>query len=166
MQVKFAAYSLLKDRDDLKSKLNFPQDYLPTFEFDVITVDSYGRENSRTKSFARFFSEDLGDSIVLEMVYIPGGTFIMGCPDSEYGDAANRIPQHRVTVPAFCAGKYPITQAQWQALMGKGNNPSSFKGEKRPVENVSWYMAVEFCRKLSEKTGQTTRDYDVLLHSV
>ena len=46
MQVKFAAYSLLKDRDDLKIKLQF-QDYLPTFEFDVITVDAEGTENSR-----------------------------------------------------------------------------------------------------------------------
>ncbi|WP_228050412.1 hypothetical protein [Tychonema sp. LEGE 06208] len=64
MQLKLAAYALLNDRDDLKIKPQF-QDYLPTFEFDVITVDSYGRENSRTKSFAHFFPEDLGNSIVL-----------------------------------------------------------------------------------------------------
>ncbi|NJM60092.1 MAG: formylglycine-generating enzyme family protein, partial [Oscillatoriales cyanobacterium RU_3_3] len=52
MQVKFAAYALLKERDDLKIELNFPQDYLPTFEFDVITVDAERKQNIGNKSFA------------------------------------------------------------------------------------------------------------------
>ncbi|MEG4574590.1 formylglycine-generating enzyme family protein [Microcoleus sp. N3A4] len=155
MQVKLAAYSLLKDRDDLKVKPQFPQDYLPTFDFDVITVDAYGKENSRSKSFARFFPEDLGNGIVLEMVYIPGGTFMMGSPAKENIRRDSESPQHLVTVPAFFAGKYPITQAQWQAFMG--NNPSGFKGEKRPVENVWWHKAVKFCGKLSQKTGKKYR---------
>ncbi|MEG5051659.1 MULTISPECIES: formylglycine-generating enzyme family protein [unclassified Microcoleus] len=154
MQLKLAAYALLKDRDDLKIKPQF-QDYLPTFEFDVITVDSYGRENSRTKSFAHFFPEDLGNSIVLEMVYISGGTFMMGCPNDEEGVNYQQSHQHQVTVPTFYAGKYPITQAQWQAVMG--NHPSRFQGEKRPVENVSWDDAVEFCGKLSLQTGKKYR---------
>jgi formylglycine-generating enzyme required for sulfatase activity len=154
MQVKFTAYSLLKDRNDLKIKPQF-HDYLPTFEFDVITVDAYGKENSRRKSFAHFFPEDLGDGVLLDMVYIPGGTFIMGSPGTESGRKASESPQHQVIVPAFYAGKYPITQAQWQAVMG--NNPSHFKGKKRPVENVGWNEAVEFCRKLSEKTGKIYR---------
>jgi formylglycine-generating enzyme required for sulfatase activity len=155
MQVKVAAYSLLKDRDDLKIKPQF-QDYLPTFEFGVITVDSYEQESSRRKSLARFFPQDLGNGIVLEMVYIPGGTFMMGSPATELGRRDNESPQHQVTVPAFFAGKYPITQAQWQAVMGN-NNPSEFRGEKRPVENVSRDMAVVFCGKLSEKTGKKYR---------
>ncbi|MEG4288837.1 formylglycine-generating enzyme family protein [Microcoleus sp. C2C3] len=154
--VKFAAYALLKDRDDLKIKPNFPQDYLPTFEFDVITVDSYGQESSRRKSFASFFPEDLGHGIILEMVYIPGGTFMMGSPNDEAGREDRESPQHQVTVPAFYVGKYPITQAQWEAVMGN-INPSYFKGEKRPVEDVCWYDAVEFCEKLSETTGKTYR---------
>ena len=57
VQVKFTVYSLLKDRNDLKIKPHF-QDYLPTFEFDVITVDAEGTENSRIKSFAHYFPED------------------------------------------------------------------------------------------------------------
>ena len=154
MQVKFVAYSLLKDRDDLRIKPQL-QDYLPTFDFDVITVDAYGKENSRNKSFARFFPEDLGNSIVLEMVYIPGGTFMMGSPDSESQRDYSESPQHRVTVPTFYPGKYPITQAQWEAVMG--NNRSGFKGEKRPVENVSSNQAVEFCKKLSQTTGKIYR---------
>ncbi|MEG4343768.1 formylglycine-generating enzyme family protein [Microcoleus sp. A003_D6] len=157
MQVKLAAYSLLKDRDDLKLKPHFPQDYLPTFDFDVITVDAEGKENSRRKSFARFFPEDLGKGVMLEMVYIPGGTFMMGSPATEENKYDREDPQHQVTVPTFFAGKYPITQAQWQAVMG--NNPSYFKlkGEKLPVEEVSWEMAVEFCVKLSQNTGQKYR---------
>ncbi len=149
MQVKLAAYSLLKDRDDLKIKLQFP-DYLPAFEFDVITVDPYGKESSRTKSFARFFPEDLGNSIVLEMVYIPSGSFQMGSYER-----SSEQPVHQVTVQPFYLGKYPITQAQWEAVMG--NNPSDFKGAKRPVEQVNWDDAMKFCHKLSEKTGKTYR---------
>ncbi|TAG53239.1 MAG: formylglycine-generating enzyme family protein [Oscillatoriales cyanobacterium] len=154
MQVKLAAYSLLKYRDDLKIKPPF-QDYLPTFEFDVITVDAEGTENSRRKSFAHYFPEDLGDGVVLDMVYIPGGTFMMGSPATESPRNEREGPQHQVTVPAFYAGKYPITQAQYEAVMG--NNPSYFKGEKRPVEQVSWNKAVELCWKLYEKTGKNYR---------
>jgi formylglycine-generating enzyme required for sulfatase activity len=155
MQVKLAAHLLLKDRDELKLKPNFPQDYLPTFEFDVIAVGECGQENSRIKSFARFFPEDLGNGITLDMVYIPGGTFMMGSPLAELGRSDREGPQHQVTVPAFYAGKYPITQAQWETVMG--NNPSDFKGEQYPVQNVSWDDAVEFCHQLSEKTGKSYR---------
>src|SRR4028119_2157128 len=156
MEVKLAAYSLLKDRD----KEKFKQHLRNYFDFDVITVDAYGKENSRIKSFAHFFSEDLGDGIVLEMVYIPGGTFMMGSPDSESGREDDENPQHQVTVPAFYAGKYPITQAQWQAVMGK--NPSWFLSwsidyKKLPVECVWWNRAVEFCGQLSQKTGKKYR---------
>ncbi len=151
IKVKLAAYSLLKDRD----KEKFKQHLRNYFEFDVITGDAYGKENSRRKSFAHFFYEDLGNEIVLEMVYIPGGTFMMGSPATEEFIDIWASPQHEVTAPAFYAGKYLITQAQWQAVMG--NNPSYFKGEQRPVECVSWDDAVEFCSKLSDKTGKKYR---------
>ncbi|MCC3417205.1 MAG: SUMF1/EgtB/PvdO family nonheme iron enzyme [Microcoleus sp. PH2017_29_MFU_D_A] len=154
MQVKIAAYSLLKDRNEEKIQKQL-QNYLPIFEFDVITVDAEGTENSRRKSFAHYFPEDLGDGVVLDMVYIPGGTFMMGSPATESPRNEREGPQHQVTVPAFYAGKYPITQAQYEAVMG--NNPSYFKGEKRPVEQVSWNKAVELCWKLYEKTGKNYR---------
>ncbi len=68
----------------------------------------------------------------------------------------NEQPQHQVKITKpFYMGMYPVTQAQYQALMG--NNPSEFKGESNPVERVSWNDAVEFCKKLSAKTGQTVR---------
>ena len=154
MKVKLAAYLLLQKREHLKEKLHLPNN-LPIFEFDVITVDPKGTENSRNTSSARFFPEDLGNGVMVEMVYISGGTFIMGSPVTEKLIDDFARPQHQVTVPAFYAGKYPITQAQWQAVMG--NQPSYFKSEKLPVEQVSWNDAVEFCGKLSQKTGKNYR---------
>jgi formylglycine-generating enzyme required for sulfatase activity len=100
-------------------------------------------------------TENLGNGVTLEMVYIPKGTFMMGSPENEEDRFSDESPQHKVTVPTFFMGKYPVTQAQWQAVMG--NNPSGFKGENRPVENVSWNDAVKFCQQLSEKTGQEYR---------
>ena len=101
------------------------------------------------------FVEDLGNGITLTMVQIPGGTFMMGSPEEEAQRESDESPQHHVKVPGFFMGKYEITQAQYQAIMN--NNPSSFKGEKRPVEGVTWDNAVEFCKKLSQKTGKTYR---------
>ncbi len=83
----------------------------------------------------------------------------MGSPktekDREWLQKGSESPQHQVIVQPFLMGKYPITQAQWQAVMG--NNPSDFKGENRPVETVSWDDAVKFCQRLSEKTGKAYR---------
>jgi formylglycine-generating enzyme required for sulfatase activity len=154
MAVKFAAYSLLKDRDAPNLKEQF-QKYLPTFHFDVITVDTEGKEKSRRRHYAHCFPEDLGNSVKLEMVYIPGGTIIMGSPATETGRIIYENPQHRIRIPAFFAGKYPITQAQWQVVME--NNPSRFQGAKLPVDYVLFDMALEFCRKLSQKTGKKYR---------
>jgi formylglycine-generating enzyme required for sulfatase activity len=86
------------------------------------------------------------------MVEIPAGTFYMGSPENEEGRYDNESPQHQVNVPSFFIGKYPLTQAQYQAIMG--NNPAYFKGNNRPVEMVDWNDAVAFCQKLSQKTGK------------
>ncbi|MHC5825746.1 MAG: formylglycine-generating enzyme family protein, partial [Nostoc sp.] len=101
------------------------------------------------------FVENLGNGITLEMVQIPGGTFMMGSPEGEAERVDNESPQHEVKAPGFFMGKYAVTQAQYQAIMGI--NPSNFKGEKLPVEQVSWDDAVEFCKKLSQKIGKTYR---------
>ncbi len=87
----------------------------------------------------------------IEMVYIPPGTFMMGSPKDEEGRLDNEGPQHRVILSrGFWLGKYPVTQGQWEVVMG--GNPSYYKGEPRlPVEKVSWDDCQAFCRKLSQQ---------------
>jgi formylglycine-generating enzyme required for sulfatase activity len=98
------------------------------------------------------------------MVYIPGGIFTMGAPKSEESSDDGERPQHLVVIPPFCIGKYPITQVQWLLVanlpkieIDLNPNPSHFKGNNRPVENISWYDTVEFCARLSKKTGRSYR---------
>jgi formylglycine-generating enzyme required for sulfatase activity len=76
----------------------------------------------------------------------------MGSPEDEAGRASGET-QHRVTLTRpFWIGRYPATQAEYAAVMGK--NPSIFKGERRPVEGVSWEDAMEFCRRLTERARE------------
>jgi formylglycine-generating enzyme required for sulfatase activity len=144
------------------AKIILPLPPLQSFNFDVVTVDTGGREVNRDRRSANFFAEELNKSITLEMVSIPGGNFMMGSPAFE-GDADER-PQHQVKIEPFFMGKFPITQAQWKAVAALPKvkqplnpNPSKYKGANRPVENVSWHEAVEFCVRLSEKTGREYR---------
>ncbi|MBU0753890.1 MAG: SUMF1/EgtB/PvdO family nonheme iron enzyme, partial [Planctomycetes bacterium] len=77
------------------------------------------------------------------LVPIQGDSFKMG--DEEVGS-------YKATVSSFWLDRYPVTQSLFQRVMGK--NPSQFQGDDRPVENVSWYDAVEFCNRLSEIIGR------------
>ncbi len=118
----------------------------------------------RTQQTAKYYVEDLGNGIDLHMMLIPGGTFLMGAPETEEGSRDNERPQHQVTVPTFFMGKYQVTQAQWQVVASldpvnrKLNpDPSRFKGKNLPVERVSWYDASEFCDRLSRQTVRSYR---------
>jgi formylglycine-generating enzyme required for sulfatase activity len=85
------------------------------------------------------------------MVNMPTGKFNMGSNKYDH-----EKPIHEVIVPAFQIGKYPVTQAQYQAVMG--NNPSRFSGNpQNPVESVTWFNAQAFCEKLSQLTGKNYR---------
>jgi formylglycine-generating enzyme required for sulfatase activity len=85
------------------------------------------------------------------MVFIPAGTFEMGNRGTFSGLSWEK-PVHTVTISRdFLMSKYEVTQKQYEEVMG--TNPSNFKGENLPVETVSWYDAVEYCNKLSEKEG-------------
>jgi formylglycine-generating enzyme required for sulfatase activity len=138
-----------------KPQAPIPSNNLKTFSFEVVTTDARGNITNRRNASAKYFTEDLGNGVTLEMVEILGGTFIMGSPKSEAKRGSNEGPQHQVTVPSFYMGKYELTQVQYEAIIG--TNPSNFKGDNRPVERVSWNNAVEFCKKLSQKTGKKYR---------
>ncbi|NEP36828.1 MAG: formylglycine-generating enzyme family protein [Moorea sp. SIO3B2] len=146
---------------------------LERFTFEVATIELKPTRRLRTETEliinrhqhgAYGFTEDLGNGVELEMVGIREGSFIMGSPETEEGHSKSESPQHQVTVKSFLMGKYPVTQAQWQAVAALPEvktelepDPSYFKGENRPVERVSWYDAVEFCERLSQYTKRQYR---------
>ncbi len=128
---------------------------LKSFEFEIVRVNAQGSITNRANRTTQSFMENVGNGVMLEMVAIPSGDFMMGSPSGEKDRNSSESPQHQVNVPGFFMGKYEVTQAQYQAIMG--TNPARFKGENRPVEQVSWNDAVEFCKRLSEKTGREYR---------
>lgn len=137
---------------------------LPIFHFEVVTVDRQGKITNRRQHQAQYFVEDLGNGVSLEMVSIPGGTFLMGSPETEEERRESASPQHKVNLSSFYMGKYPVTQVQWQAIAALPQvnqslvpDPSDLKGTNLPVEHVSWYDAVEFCARLSRQTGREYR---------
>ena len=98
----------------------------------------------------------LAKGIRIKLVPIPAGTFMMGSSPQEPGRADSEGPQYKVTISkAFQMGACEVTQEQYEAVMGK--NPSACKGPANPVEQVSWEEAMEFCKKVSAKTGQRVR---------
>jgi len=144
-----------------------------TFDFETATIyvvkkgEEITYEIKRSRKQAEFFAEDLGNGVILEMVAIPGGTFLMGSPTDEPESPEpfdDETPQHSVTIKPFFMGKFPVTQAQWETVAGfpqvkidLNPEPSYFKSANCPVEQVSWYKAVEFCDRLSQKTGRNYR---------
>jgi formylglycine-generating enzyme required for sulfatase activity len=126
----------------------------------------------------KYFTEKLEDTIGLDMMLIPPGSFMMGQTEAEKKEIirlvgeedyqsyyARELPRHSVTVPSFFMGKYAITQAQWrivattypQVTQELDSDPSNFKGDNLPVEQVSWDDAQEFCARLSNHTKRNYR---------
>jgi formylglycine-generating enzyme required for sulfatase activity len=98
--------------------------------------------------------QPMGSGSELELVCLPGGMYQMGSPGSQgYPD---EHPRHLVQISSFLMGRFPITQEQWRAVMGK-LPACRFKGEGRPIDNVTWYDAEVFCRRLAKKTGRPYR---------
>lgn len=152
--------------------------------FNVPVADNRGRVIETRIESTRSFSQQLPGGIGIEMVEVPAGTFLMGADETELesvmrenarnsvrtrdGDRFNEIeweiPRHQVGVSEMMISRYEITQAQWRAVAGLPkidieliSDPSRFKGGNRPVENVSWAEAVEFCARLSRLTGRKYR---------
>jgi formylglycine-generating enzyme required for sulfatase activity len=98
---------------------------------------------------------------LIPLAFIPAGSFLMGSPKNESERFDDEGPQHEVTLGAFFMAKTPITQAQWREVAGwekverdLNPDPSRFNGDNRPVEQVNWLDAQEFCRRLSQRTGK------------
>ena len=107
------------------------------------------------------YREVLGEGVELTMVRIPAGSFLMGSPEGESERFDDEGPQHEVTLDAFFMAETPITQAQWRTVAAWQKlerdlkpDPSQFKGANRPVERVNWHEALEFCLRLSQRTGR------------
>ncbi len=152
-----------------------------TFEFTLATIERqsqnpFKREKwviKKEKRQAEGIVEKLAEGVELELMEIPGGTFMMGTEDKEIERLVKKFgwdgfrrekPPHRVTVSSFYMGRYPITQAQWQAIAATAKididletNPSRFIGDELPVESVKWYQATEFCKRLSRETKREYR---------
>ena len=153
---------ILRRLNQIKSILYPPP--AQVFEFEVAIVNERGREIERCEKKAEFRSEYLGKGVLLEMVFIPGGTFAMGSPDTEKERHEDEGPQHLVAIAPFFMGKFLVTQAQWRAVaalpevnFALNPDPSTRKGDFLPVEGVTWDEAIEFCARLHQKTGRNYR---------
>ena len=121
----------------------------------VVTVNANGNIINSHPVNAKYFRQYIGSGVSLEMTEIPGGEFLMGSPGNEKRRKKSEEPSHKVVIEPFLLGKFAVTQAQYKAIMG--NNPSKYKGKKHPVETVTWNDAIEFCKKLTEKTKRKYR---------
>ena len=119
---------------------------------DAHTIKFWGEQRGRVSSDSREeeYTETIADlNFSMEFVYVEGGTFMMGCEGEGCSDQSK--PIHEVTLDGYYIGKFEVTQAQWNAIMG---NTSNFNGDNLPIGNITWIEAKLFCDKLSQKTGR------------
>ncbi len=148
--------------DNISEKMNaflmtcLQKEYRNRFKNFTLCLQSLANELQQKFSGSKISDRPVADTVkpfaqleIPEMVFVRGGTFQMGSNDGD----SNEKPVHSVTLSDFYIGKYEVTQKEWQEVMG--NTPSNFKGDNLPVEKVSWYDAVEFCNKQSDKEGIT-----------
>jgi formylglycine-generating enzyme required for sulfatase activity len=141
-------------RDVLRSELRTPsalltQEQITILEASIRAKASLGFRSAAPKSF------DLGGGISMEFVLIEAGTFQMGSPVAEEGHNDDEVEHTVIITRPFYMSRYPVTQIQYQAVLG--DNPSYFPGENNPVEMVSWFDAVSFCERLTERFGKRFR---------
>jgi formylglycine-generating enzyme required for sulfatase activity len=166
---EFDVLTLQQEKEDEQEATSDPLAALNwrRISFAVATLDQQNRISTR-QAAAWEYAEEIqfeltgkssSATISLEMVAIPGGDFQMGSKDE-----STEQPIHVVKVQPFFMGKYPVTQAQWQAVaklpkiyQSLQSNPSRFKGDDRPIENISWHDAIEFCARLSKHTAREYR---------
>ena len=124
-----------------------------------ISSDAKMQRNGEIQTYTEIINR-----VGIDMVRVPGGKFTMGSPSDEKDRNSDEGPQHEVTVSSFFMGKYEVTQLQWRAVavlpkvkIDLPLNPSMFKGDNLPIEQVTWDEAIEFCERLSVATGKRYR---------
>jgi len=133
-------------RDFLDVKLDNLKMDLGAIDVPVTEVNEPDVNFYAPDSFEDVIKLDLGNGVALELLRVPAGSFAMG--------------EHQVTLREFFIGKYPVTNAQWQAVMkakGSANCDKKFQGDLQPVVGVSWHEARAFCLKVQEKAGRAVR---------
>ena len=121
---------------------------IDTYWFETVSVDNNGEIIVRQSGSASVRTESLNPEIAIDLVLVPGGSFMMG-DDRHHPDEQ---PIHQVTIAPVYMGKYPITVAQYRSIMG--DNLGTGIGADYPIEQINWDDAVEFCTKLSQQTGK------------
>jgi formylglycine-generating enzyme required for sulfatase activity len=124
----------------------------PSPQMQVSQSRSVSPAVGRSSSLSDSVSLDCGNGVMIELVRVAAGSFQMGRNGFL---AVSEKPMHQVSLNDFWIGKYPVTREQYFAVMG--NNRSRLKRPQNPVGKVSWHDAMEFCQKLSEKTGHQLR---------
>lgn len=114
----------------------------------IYVMNKQDENGNETNNLGSTNNAELTNNLIL----INGGTYLMGSPETEMQRETDEV-QHEVKVSDFYIGRYEVTQKEYEEVMGE--NPSNFEGENLPVENVTWYEAIEYCNKLSEKEGLT-----------
>jgi formylglycine-generating enzyme required for sulfatase activity len=145
-------------------KENAPPEPLYSIDFSHTQVDPDGRIITKKPEQSTAYSEELGAGSRIEMVAINPGVFEMGSlPNEPYYEKVEG-PRHPVQVGGFFISRFEITQQQWEAVAAAPKvsvdlpkDPSTFIGEDRPVEGITWVQAKEFCNRLSNMTGRLYR---------
>ena len=153
----------------LTPEKNFPEECKGSEEIEPLLSDDLIEDpirssirssinNSIDNSASSSMSNSIGNSIGMEFILIPAGEFEMDSQSREKRRKLWESPVHRVSIKKpFYLGRYPVTQKQWQKVVG--NNPSYFKGEKNPVENISWVESRAFLRKLNTLEKANENNY-------
>lgn len=140
-------FSFVDQLDGIKELRRYKLNY----SYEVVTVNGRG-DLVRWEKRRTLVSQEQVQSMVTDLVPIPGGHFRIGSPASDKDRSATKSLHHEVSVPGLWMGQYPVTQAQYKVAMGK--NSSRFKGANCPVEQISWYEAQTFCDRLCAQTGR------------
>ena len=117
----------------------------------VVATSSSGKFKVKDKDSCTF----LVGNVSFTMKKVDGGTFMMGAEDNDSESKAWEKPTHRVTLDSYYIGETEVTQSLWEEVMDY--NPSKHVGNNYPVDNVNWNECVEFCQRLSQKTGRHFR---------